>query len=64
MEIGEPFVLERLTGPDGRKESLQDVTTRLMLHIAALLPPRQQGVYGPLLALDGSPGGVSDGPVR
>jgi 1-acyl-sn-glycerol-3-phosphate acyltransferase len=64
MEVGVPFVLERLTGPDGRKESLQDVTTRLMLHIAALLPPRQQGVYGPLLAPDGPLGGVSDGPVR
>jgi 1-acyl-sn-glycerol-3-phosphate acyltransferase len=64
MEVGVPFVLERLTGPDGRKESLQNVTTRLMLHIAALLPPRQQGVYGPLLAPDGPPGGVSDGPVR
>ncbi len=53
MQVGEPFVLERGVGADGRKESLQDVTTRLMLHIAALLPPRQQGVYGPLLAAGG-----------
>jgi hypothetical protein len=28
-----------------------------MLHIAALLPPRQQGVYGPLLAAAGDPPG-------
>jgi hypothetical protein len=43
---------------DGHKESLEAVTTRLMLHIAALLPPRQQGVYGPLLdAASWAPGG-------
>ena len=64
MQVGEPFVVERRTGADGRKESLEDVTTRLMLHIAALLPPRQQGVYGPLLGVDGSPAGVSEGRVR
>ena len=64
MLVGEPFVVERRTGADGRKESLEDVTTRLMLHIAALLPPRQQGVYGPLLGVDGSPAGVSEGRVR
>jgi len=56
MQVGEPFILERGVGADGRKESLEDVTTRLMLHIAALLPPRQQGVYGPLLAASGAPG--------
>ena len=33
------------SGPDGRKESLDDVTTRLMLRIAALLPERHRGVY-------------------
>ncbi len=64
MEVGEPFAVERRIGPDGRKESLEDVTTRLMLHIAVLLPPRQQGVYGPLLGVDGSPAGVSEGRVR
>jgi 1-acyl-sn-glycerol-3-phosphate acyltransferase len=64
MQVGEPFVVERRIGADGRKESLEDVTTRLMLHIAALLPPRQQGVYGPLLGVDGSPVGVSEGSVR
>jgi 1-acyl-sn-glycerol-3-phosphate acyltransferase len=46
---------------DGRKEPLEDVTTRLMLHIAALLPPRHQGVYGPLLAAGGAPGGAPTG---
>jgi 1-acyl-sn-glycerol-3-phosphate acyltransferase len=49
MRIGEPFVLERGVGPDGTKESLEDVTTRLMLHIAELLPERHRGVYGPLV---------------
>lgn len=64
MQVGEPFVLERLVRADGSRETLEDVTTRLMLHIAALLPPRQQGVYGPLLAAGGSPTGVFEGPVR
>jgi len=49
MRIGEPFVLERRVAPDGTKEPLGDVTTRLMLHIAELLPERHRGVYGPLL---------------
>jgi 1-acyl-sn-glycerol-3-phosphate acyltransferase len=57
MQVGEPFVLERGVGPDGRKEPLEDVTTRLMLHIAALLPPRHQGAYGPLLSGVGGPPG-------
>src|SRR5450756_446681 len=64
MQVGEPFVLERGVGTDGRKEPLEDVTTRLMLRIAALLPPRHQGVYGPLLAADGVPTGVLRGSVR
>jgi len=54
MRIGEPFVLERRVAPDGTKESLEDVTTRLMLHIAELLPERHRGFYGPLLALAGA----------
>lgn len=49
VRIGEPFVLERGIAPDGTKESLESVTTRLMLHIAGLLPERHRGVYGPLL---------------
>ena len=49
MRIGEPFYLERRIGPDGTKESLDEVTTRLMLHICDLLPERHRGVYGPLL---------------
>ena len=50
LRVGEPFLLERGVGPDGRKESLDDVTTRLMLRIAELLPERHRGVYGALLA--------------
>jgi 1-acyl-sn-glycerol-3-phosphate acyltransferase len=57
MQVGEPFVLERRVDAEGHKEALEEVTTRLMLHIAALLPPRQQGVYGPLLAAAGDPPG-------
>lgn len=49
MRVGAPFVLERRAGPSGTKESLEDVTTRLMLHIAELLPERHRGVYGPPL---------------
>jgi len=64
MQVGEPFVLERGVGTEGRKEPLEDVTTRLMLRIAALLPPRHQGVYGRLLAVDGVPTGVLTGSVR
>jgi 1-acyl-sn-glycerol-3-phosphate acyltransferase len=56
MRVGEPFVLERGSGPDGRKESLEDVTTRLMLRIAELLPERQRGAYAPLLAGGMEPG--------
>jgi 1-acyl-sn-glycerol-3-phosphate acyltransferase len=50
LTIGEPFVLERRLGPDGRKESLDDVTLRLMLRIAELLPERHRGVYAAPLA--------------
>lgn len=64
MQVGEPFILERGVGADGRKEPLEDVTTRLMLHIAALLPPRHQGVYAPLLAAAGGPTGASERSMR
>ncbi len=68
LRVGEPFVLERLVGPDGRKESLDDATTRLMLRIAALLPERHRGAYAALLASSpgdppgGGSGGLSDRP--
>jgi len=45
VRVGEPFTLARGRGPDGRRESLDAVTTRLMGRIAALLPDRQRGVY-------------------
>lgn len=54
MRVGEPFVLERRVAPDGTKESVEDVTTRLMLRIAELLPERHRGVYGPLLPAAGA----------
>jgi 1-acyl-sn-glycerol-3-phosphate acyltransferase len=60
LRVGEPFVLEREVGPDGRRESLEEVTTRLMLRIAALLPERHRGVYGPLLAA--APSSTAAGP--
>lgn len=59
MKVGEPFVLERRVAPDGTREPLEDVTTRLMLRIAELLPERHRGVYGPLLASPGA-GGPSE----
>lgn len=46
MRVGKPFALERGVGPDGAKESLEDVTTRLMLHVAELIPEEHRGVYG------------------
>jgi hypothetical protein len=49
LRVGGPFVLEREARPDGTRESLEDVTTRLMVRIAALLPERHRGVYAPLL---------------
>lgn len=54
LRVGEPFTLERGLRPDGERESLEDVTTRLMLRIAALLPEEQRGFYGPLLARQAS----------
>ena len=54
MRVGEPFVLERRAGPDGKKESLDAVTLRLMLRIAELLPERHRGVYGTALRADPS----------
>lgn len=60
MRVGEPFVLQRRTGPDGRRETLEETTTRLMLRIAELLPERHRGVYGPQLA--GMPSGPGPGP--
>jgi 1-acyl-sn-glycerol-3-phosphate acyltransferase len=53
MRVGEPFVLERGLGPDGRKESLEEVTTRLMLRIAELLPERHRGAYSAQRAAGG-----------
>ncbi len=60
LRVGEPFVLDRRVRADGRKESLDDVTTRLMLRIAELLPDRHRGAYGPLLAPASSRGGAPD----
>lgn len=46
MRVGEPFTVERRVLPDGRKETLEEVTDRLMRRIAALVPEDQRGVYG------------------
>jgi 1-acyl-sn-glycerol-3-phosphate acyltransferase len=46
LRVGEPFTVERRALADGRKETLEDVTERLMLRIAALLPEDARGVYG------------------
>jgi 1-acyl-sn-glycerol-3-phosphate acyltransferase len=60
LRVGQPFVLERGVGPDGRKESLDEVTTRLMLRIAELVPERHRGYYAPLLAAARAAGVSSD----
>jgi 1-acyl-sn-glycerol-3-phosphate acyltransferase len=44
LRVGEPFSLERRT-VDGKREDLEQVTSRLMERIAALLPPGYRGVY-------------------
>jgi len=46
LRVGEPFAVERRVLPDGRKETLEEVTDRLMRRIAALVPEDQRGVYG------------------
>ena len=50
LRVGEPFVLERRTGPTAAGRRWRTTTTRLMLRIADLLPERHRGVYGPLFA--------------
>ncbi len=48
LRVGEPFTIERRVGPDGRKESLEEATARLMVRIAELLPERHRGAYASL----------------
>lgn len=45
MRIGRPFVLPEL-GRRARSRDLEDYTTLIMTHIAALVEPRHRGVYG------------------
>jgi 1-acyl-sn-glycerol-3-phosphate acyltransferase len=61
LRVGPPFVLERRT-LDGRRESLEEVTDRLMERIAILLPPAYRGAYAD--RVDGGwPEGGAAGPV-
>jgi 1-acyl-sn-glycerol-3-phosphate acyltransferase len=46
LRVGEPFRVERRILPDGRKETLEEVTDRLLRRIADLLPEDHRGVYG------------------
>ena len=46
LRVGEPFRVERQVLADGRKETLEEVTERLMTQIARLLPEDSRGVYG------------------
>jgi 1-acyl-sn-glycerol-3-phosphate acyltransferase len=57
LRVGEPIVLERQVRPDGSRESLEDVTSRLMTRIAELVPERHRGVYGPLVTAGEADGG-------
>jgi 1-acyl-sn-glycerol-3-phosphate acyltransferase len=52
LRVGTPFTLQRGT-VDGKREDLEAVTTRLMVHIAELLPPAYRGFYAP--SVDDSP---------
>ena len=61
LRVGEPFVLER-QALDGRRESLEEVTDRLMERIAILLPPAYRGAYAERVG-DGPPEGGAAGPV-
>jgi 1-acyl-sn-glycerol-3-phosphate acyltransferase len=47
VEFGEPFTLES-AGSDGR--SAEQATDFMMRHVATMLPPPYQGVYGPASA--------------
>jgi 1-acyl-sn-glycerol-3-phosphate acyltransferase len=46
LRVGEPFHVERRILGDGRKETLEEVTERLMRQIAVLLPEDDRGAYG------------------
>ena len=52
LRVGEPFAVERRVLTDGRKETLEEVTDRLMRRIAALLPENDRGVYGAVAATE------------
>ncbi len=47
VRIGDPYRLPTDSGPDGRRESLQDLGDLMMSKIAELLPPEYQGEYAP-----------------
>ena len=61
LRVGVPFVLERRT-LEGRRESLEEVTDRLMERIAILLPPGYRGAYADRVG-GGRPEGGAAGPV-
>jgi 1-acyl-sn-glycerol-3-phosphate acyltransferase len=53
MRIGPPFRLPPITGKgEARRAARQRNADLIMLHIAALLPPEYQGVYGPGFSLN------------
>ena len=69
MRVGEPFRLSDLLPPDLDRRAAKGAATELiMTRIAALLPPRQQGVYAPRVAAAGADtppdAGVSSRRVR
>jgi 1-acyl-sn-glycerol-3-phosphate acyltransferase len=49
MTIGAPYKIPPT--PDGKipADMMEQLTSEMMLHIAALLPPERRGAYGPLL---------------
>lgn len=44
IRIGKPFYLPRVTR-DGRKPDMRELSDRMMIEVAKLLPPKYRGIY-------------------
>lgn len=53
VRVGEPFVLPAFEGRRPRGAELEALTAGVMQRLAALLPERYQGIYGPAPSADG-----------
>jgi 1-acyl-sn-glycerol-3-phosphate acyltransferase len=55
FRIGQPFRLSDVTGGERGRDAKARATRELMGRIAALLPPRQRGVYASEVAAQAAP---------